>query len=177
MGRRLALQPLPHRAGDEPEERLTELIRAEVSECGFAEQRCGEPVVHVRGERRQRKVWPFVAFGGAQEITRSRHCASALVQGRRSSPASARPRANLLAAASSAATGIGCSCKAMAPSPRMRRPRKARLRRIERRVLTRLDLVRELRLDLGGRDRRRQHDAAAGGAAGNLGHGEERFTG
>ena len=109
-------------------------------------------------------------------MTRSRHCVSDLVHGSLPIPTRAMPSASKRAVSSSGSTLRVCSASAMAPS--VARAARAQAQRflVERDFVTALDAVGEARLDLGERDRRRQHDAGLRGAAGQFGDRDERLA-
>ena len=112
-----------------------------------------------------------------RNITRSRHCCSALLHGSRSSRAAAMPSASMRAVSGAGRRPrIVCSASAMAPSRRAWRPRKLRGRGIERDFFAAFDLVGEERFDLVERDWRGEQDAALRRGAGHFGHGEERLA-
>ena len=148
-------------------------VGGKLGQRGLAVEERRKPVV-VGGQRGIGQIRPLVAFGAAQETsTRSRHCRSALVHGSRSMPSRATPSARMRAAAAFAADRHRLLGQRERAEPAVAARAQARGRLIEGDLLARVDAFGEARLDLGERDRRGEQDAARGGAAGNLGHGEK----
>src|SRR5262252_2859340 len=67
-----------------------------------------------------------------------------------------------------------CAKSSLASSPSAVLPANARASGIKDDLVAALDAIGELRLDLGERQRRRQHDASLRGGSGDLSDGEER---
>ena len=96
-----------------------------------------------------------------RNMTRSRHCRSALLHGNLSMPSCAMPSASMRAVSSVGGNRLAAARRAPARrAGALRRARSAADRGIESHRLAVVDLVGKARLDLGERDRRRQHDAA-----------------
>ena len=141
--------------------------RADVGERGLAGEQRREPVVDRRGERRIGRSGHSSPSAWRRNMTRSRHCVSALRPRQACRCRRARCRRRACARfRRSARPGAVCSASAIAPSRRERRARRLSDLLVERDLVAALDAVGEARLDLLQRDRRGQQDARLRGAAG-----------
>ena len=180
MRRRLGVEAPAQRPRQQTVQRLASSSSApSVGERGLAGERRREPIRRRCGERRVGEVGPFVALRRrAGTCTRSRHCAQRLASTAadrcraRAMPCGEHPRRVVVR--HDLASAVPTS--AIAPSRRLRRPRRLALASSNT-ISSRLSMRSANRASISASaDRRREHDAALRGGAGDFGDREKRLA-